>query len=101
MAVATSILIDRGDSSPIVVMSPPSLREKWPKDWKVFSEICLPESMRDQQIDVRRLRQAIATRLAALHCPLCAARAPRRATSVWVRQFVRRVDPDSHPLRGE
>ena len=48
MAVATSILIDRGDSSPIVVMSPPSLREKWPKDWKVFSEICLPESMRNR-----------------------------------------------------
>lgn len=70
------------------------------KEWQKYPGR-LPESMRDQQIDVRRLRQAIATRLAALHCPLCAARAPRRATTVWVRQFVRRVEPNSHPLSSE
>lgn len=45
MAVATSILLERGDGSPIVIMSPPSLREKWPKDWKVFTEMCLPPSL--------------------------------------------------------
>lgn len=46
MAVAASILVERGDSNPIVVMSPPSLREKWPKDWKVFNEMCLTPSLR-------------------------------------------------------
>ena len=46
MAVATSILIERGDSDPIVVMSPPSLREKWPKDWDVFTNLCLSGSLK-------------------------------------------------------
>src|SRR4051812_35406973 len=47
MAVATSILLERGDAcDPVVVMSPPSLREKWPKDWNVFTEMCLPLSMK-------------------------------------------------------
>jgi superfamily II DNA or RNA helicase len=46
MAVATSILLERGDSGPVVVMSPPSLREKWPKDWSVFTEMCLAPSLK-------------------------------------------------------
>jgi hypothetical protein len=85
---------------------------KFPEEWGEWEQIRkakewqkyparLPAAMRDQHLDVRRLQQAIATRLAALHCPLCAARAPRRATTVWVRQFVRRVELDSHPRRGE
>jgi ERCC4-related helicase len=41
LAVAVSVLLDRGGAHPVVVMSPPSLREKWPKDWKVFDEKCL------------------------------------------------------------
>jgi superfamily II DNA or RNA helicase len=41
MAVAASILIDRFGEGPVVVMVPSSLREKWPKDWKVFCEKCL------------------------------------------------------------
>jgi ERCC4-related helicase len=48
MAVATSILLERGDSGPVVVMSPPSLREKWPKDWNVFTEMCVPDSLRNR-----------------------------------------------------
>ena len=46
MAVAVSILLERSDQGPIVVMSPPSLREKWPKDWKVFTQKCIPETLR-------------------------------------------------------
>src|SRR5579864_8237829 len=41
LAAAVSILIERPDHGPVVVMSPPSLRAKWPKDWKVFTEKCL------------------------------------------------------------
>lgn len=41
LAVAASILIDRPKGGPVVVMVPPSLRHKWPKDWKVFREKCL------------------------------------------------------------
>ena len=41
MAVATSILLDRPKAGPIVVMVPPSLRQKWPSDWAVFKEKCL------------------------------------------------------------
>jgi len=41
LAVAASILVERGRSRPVVVMVPPSLKEKWPKDWEVFKEKCL------------------------------------------------------------
>ncbi|MDB5531678.1 MAG: rapA 3, partial [Devosia sp.] len=41
LAVAVSILMEREASGPIVVMTPPSLRHKWPKDWNVFVENCL------------------------------------------------------------
>ena len=44
MAVAASVVLERGDTGPVVVMCPPSLREKWPKDWNVFSEVCLTAS---------------------------------------------------------
>jgi ERCC4-related helicase len=41
MAVAASIILDQPDSGPVIVMTPPSLRHKWPKDWSVFAEKCL------------------------------------------------------------
>jgi hypothetical protein len=61
----------------------------------------LPDSMRGHNIDVRRLQQTIATRLATLDCPLCEAHASRRATIVWVRQFLHRVEQDPYDLRSE
>ena len=42
MAVAVSILLERGEDGPVVVMYPPNLREKWPKDWDIFKSKCLP-----------------------------------------------------------
>src|SRR5436305_5897513 len=48
MAVAVSILLERSDIGPVVVMYPPSLREKWPKDWDIFNSKCLAESLRGQ-----------------------------------------------------
>lgn len=47
MAVSLSILIERPTVGPVVVMSPPSLRHKWPKDWKVFLDKCVGVERRD------------------------------------------------------
>ena len=41
LAVAASIIIDDPFGGPVVVMMPPSVREKWPSDWKVFRDLCL------------------------------------------------------------
>jgi hypothetical protein len=48
MAVAASILLQRPEHGPIVVMSPPSLRAKWPNDWRVFTQKCLAESLHER-----------------------------------------------------
>lgn len=48
LAVAASILIDREDEGPVVVMTPPSLRYKWPKDWNVFRLNCLAPELRER-----------------------------------------------------
>src|SRR5687768_9194569 len=48
LAVATSILIDREDEGPVVVMTPPSLRHKWPKDWGVFRKNCLEQQLQER-----------------------------------------------------
>ena len=41
MAVAASVIIDRPDAGPVVVMVPSSLKDKWPRDWALFQEKCL------------------------------------------------------------
>lgn len=41
LGVAASVALARPDDGPIVVMVPPSLKHKWPKDWDVFREHCL------------------------------------------------------------
>jgi len=48
LAVAASVILDRAGADPIVVMVPPSLKEKWPRDWDVFRRKCLSEKVRDQ-----------------------------------------------------
>jgi ERCC4-related helicase len=55
LAVAASVALARPDDGPVVVMVPPSLRQKWPKDWAVFREHCLRGDLRE------RLRAASAT----------------------------------------
>lgn len=47
LAVAASVILDRDDEGPIVVMVPPSLRDKWPKDWEVFQDKCLSPAARN------------------------------------------------------
>ena len=48
LAVAASVLIDREDEGPVVVMTPPSLRHKWPKDWNVFRTSCLASDIQQR-----------------------------------------------------
>jgi ERCC4-related helicase len=42
-AVATSILYATDRQKPVVVMMPPAVAEKWPRDWTVFKENCLDD----------------------------------------------------------
>lgn len=46
MAVAAATIMEHRDKGPVVVMVPPSLKEKWPKDWAVFCEKCLSPEVR-------------------------------------------------------
>jgi hypothetical protein len=66
------------------------------REWQRHPER-LSAAVRDHHLDVRRLQQAIATKLATLRCSLCDASAPRRATIVWVRRFIRRVESFEPP----
>lgn len=47
LAVAVSVARANRGRQPVVVMVPPSLKEKWPTDFSMFCERCLPERLRD------------------------------------------------------
>ena len=42
LAVAVSVLEATRRKRPVVVMVPPAVAEKWPTEWAVFAERCLP-----------------------------------------------------------
>lgn len=42
LAVAVSVALNDHQRRQVVVMVPPSLKEKWPRDLEVFRERCLP-----------------------------------------------------------
>ena len=42
LAVAVSVIEATKGQHPVVVMIPPSVREKWPREWDVFRDKCLP-----------------------------------------------------------
>lgn len=48
LAVATCAAFSDAKQRPVVVMVPPGLREKWPQDFAVFRERCLPPALADQ-----------------------------------------------------
>lgn len=48
LAVAASVSFSDRKRRPVVVMVPPSLREKWPRDFGVFAENCLPAALRSR-----------------------------------------------------
>jgi hypothetical protein len=41
LGVAASVALARESDGPVVIMVPPSLKEKWPRDWGVFRRSCL------------------------------------------------------------
>jgi hypothetical protein len=41
LAVAASVVQATGGERPVVVMVPPSVQEKWPREWDVFRQTCL------------------------------------------------------------
>jgi ERCC4-related helicase len=43
LAVAASVALGDSRRRPVVVMVPPSLRDKWPKDFKLFKEKCIKD----------------------------------------------------------
>ena len=45
LAVAISIASANNNKKPVVVMVPPSLIEKWPRDFEFFKEKCLPNGI--------------------------------------------------------
>lgn len=45
LAVAVSVAFANRGRRPVVVMVPPSLRNKWPRDFELFLQKCLPEDM--------------------------------------------------------
>lgn len=45
LAVAMSVAVANRRKRPVVVMVPPSLQDKWPRDFSLFLSRCLPESI--------------------------------------------------------
>lgn len=45
LAVAVSVALATRPRRPVVIMVPPSLREKWPSDFQLFREKCLPRRL--------------------------------------------------------
>ncbi len=43
LAVAVSVVEATQGERPVVVMVPPSVREKWPREWDVFRQLCLKD----------------------------------------------------------
>ncbi|HDZ01939.1 MAG TPA: hypothetical protein ENH52_10845, partial [Nitrospirae bacterium] len=48
LAVAVSVVIEDNFRNPVIVMVPPSLREKWPRDFQLFKEKCLPQKIAEK-----------------------------------------------------
>ena len=47
LAVGVSVALNDRNRRQAVVMVPPSLKEKWPRDFDVFRERCLPAGLQD------------------------------------------------------
>lgn len=48
LAVAASVALANPEAGPVVVMVPPSLKEKWPRDFALFHERCVPDQLKDR-----------------------------------------------------
>lgn len=45
LAVAVGVAVSTRRRTPVVVMVPPAVADKWPRDWEVFREKCLPRDL--------------------------------------------------------
>ena len=48
LATAVSVAVHDPGGRPVVIMVPPSLKEKWPADFDLFREKCLPRELADR-----------------------------------------------------
>lgn len=48
LAVAASVALSDAQARPVVVMVPPGLKEKWPRDFTMFVERCLDPNLRNK-----------------------------------------------------
>ncbi|MFQ5479604.1 MAG: hypothetical protein ACE5E4_13425, partial [Candidatus Binatia bacterium] len=48
LAVAVSVAVEDYHRRPVVVMVPPSLQEKWPTDYQLFRDKCLPAEVAEE-----------------------------------------------------
>jgi len=58
LAVALSVQLSDEKRRPVVIMVPPSLKDKWPRDFSLFMEKCLPEKAR-RSISFARAESAV------------------------------------------
>jgi hypothetical protein len=58
LAVAVSVALANRGRRPVVVMVPPSLREKWPRDFELFRQKCLPPEIANQ-VQAGRAERAV------------------------------------------
>ena len=56
LAVAVSVSLSDRRRRPVVVMVPPSLKKKWPEEFDVFRDKCLPVSLRSRLTSKRAER---------------------------------------------
>jgi len=58
IAVAVSTALSNRGSRPVVVMVPSSLKEKWPRDFELFCECCLPKEL-SEKLKYSRAEKAV------------------------------------------
>ena len=58
LAVAVSVALKNRGKRPVAVMVPSSLKEKWPSDFSLFCEKCLPENL-SQKIRFGKAERAV------------------------------------------
>ena len=97
LAVAASVSLNDKARRPIVVMVPPSLREKWPKDFQLFKERCLdPEvsdklsfASKDRAVDfLKLLDDPLSTRTSVIFLTHGAMSPSRKLSDHWVKLAV-------------
>ena len=56
LAVAVSVAVDPSSAGPVVVMVPPSVGRKWPREWETFQEKCMKDGpeIRASEETIRR-----------------------------------------------